>query len=218
VSADFHQVVSPVHGMTSPEALQFAGSIRGPGSTVQFPFRKNLRQSREIGRFLKDFYQRTFNEMPPFDAGDRVENFKPQLVIGPRRQLFKEVSNMMKQLTRSKSVQTIALLLIEGDSAEVDRTKKELQAGGLSPVVLDGKGIEPATLLLSTVERAKGLEFDACIVLGLDDVERSSLNFWKNRAYVALSRPTKRLFMLCEEYPALLQSVQKDLMDVDRLR
>jgi hypothetical protein len=218
VSADFHQVVSPVHGMTSPEALQFAGSIRGPGSTVQFPFRKNLRQSREIGRFLKDFYQRTFNEMPPFDAGDRVENFKPQLVIGARRQLFKEVSNMMKQLTRSKSVQTIALLLLEADSAQVDRTKNELQAVGLSPMILDGKGLEPGTLLISTVERAKGLEFDACIVLGLDDVERSSLNFWKNRAYVALSRPTKRLFMLCEEYPALLQSVQKDLMDVDRLR
>ena len=125
---------------------------------------------------------------------------------------------MMRQLTRSKSVQTIGLLLIDEDRVELDRTKTELQAVGLSPVILDGKGMEPGALLLSTVERAKGLEFDACIVFGLDDVERSSLNFWKNRAYVALSRPMKRLFMLCEEYPALLQSVQKDLLDVDRLR
>jgi hypothetical protein len=204
--------------MTNPEAFQFAGTVRGAGSTVQFPFRKNLRQSREIGRFLKDFYHHTFNEMPPFDAGDRVENFKPQLVIGSRQGLFREVSNMMRQLTRSKSVQTIGLLLIDEDRVELDRTKTELQAVGLSPVILDGKGMEPGALLLSTVERAKGLEFDACIVFGLDDVERSSLNFWKNRAYVALSRPMKRLFMLCEEYPALLQSVQKDLLDVDRLR
>ena len=218
VSADFHQVVSPVHGMTSPEALQFASSIRGQGSTVQFPFRKNLRQSREIGKFLKDFYQHTFNEMPPFDAGDRVENFKPQLIIGPRRQLVREVGNMMKQLTRSKSIQTIGLLLLEEDQAELDRTKSDLERVGLSPVILDGKGLELGTLLLSTVEQAKGLEFDVCIILGLDDVERSSLNFWKNRAYVALSRPTKRLFVLCEEYPALFQSIQKDLLDVDRLR
>ena len=40
VSADFHQIVSPVHGMTNPEAFQFAGTVRGAGSTVQFPFRK----------------------------------------------------------------------------------------------------------------------------------------------------------------------------------
>ena len=53
-------------------------------------------------------------------------------------------------------------------------------------------------LVLTSAEQAKGLEFEACIVLGLEDVERSMLNFAKNRAYVALSRPTRRLFMLCE--------------------
>jgi len=217
VSADWHQVVSPVHGMTDPEALQFAGAIRSAGSTIQFPFRKNMRQSHEIGRFLKDFYQHAFNELAPFDAGDRNERFMPQLIIGSHYSLISEVKNMLRMFEKSTSVRTVSLILLDEDADRMAKVARDLQVSGVVPVFLDGQSLQAGKLTLTTVERAKGLEFDACMVLGLDDVERSSLNFWKNRAYVALSRPTKRLFILCERFPSLLQKVQKDLYAVDRL-
>jgi hypothetical protein len=69
-------------------------------------------------------------------------------------------------------------------------------------------------LLTTSVERIKGLEFDACIVLGLEDVETAALNFTLNRAYVALSRPARRLALICSEYPPLLRKVDKSLFEV----
>ena len=65
-----------------------------------------------------------------------------------------------------------------------------------------------------TIHQSKGLEFDACIVLGLEDVETAALNFTLNRAYVALSRPARRLALICGEYPPLLRKVDKSLFDV----
>lgn len=76
---------------------------------------------------------------------------------------------------------------------------------------------EDNRLVTTSVERIKGLEFDACFVFGMDDVEKASLNFTKNRAYVALSRPARRLAILCEEFPRLLQKVERDLFEVIRL-
>jgi len=69
-------------------------------------------------------------------------------------------------------------------------------------------------LITTSVERIKGLEYDICFVLGLEQAENSSINFNKNRVYVALSRPTQRLFMLCEHFPGLLHGVNPDLYDV----
>jgi hypothetical protein len=65
------------------------------------------------------------------------------------------------------------------------------------------------------VERIKGLEFDAAVVLGLDDVDRSALNFTLNRAYVALSRPTRRLIMLCSEFPTLFGKIDRSLFNIE---
>ena len=47
-------------------------------------------------------------------------------------------------------------------------------------------------------------------VLGLESVERSPLNYTKNRAYVALSRATQRLQIVCGEFPTLLERVPAD--------
>jgi hypothetical protein len=92
------------------------------------------------------------------------------------------------------------------------KLRNELDKAGvqLAPVwAASGLG-----LLTTSVERTKGLEFDACIVLGLEDVERAALNFTLNRAYVALSRPARRLALVCSEYPSLLRKVDKSLFDV----
>ena len=69
-------------------------------------------------------------------------------------------------------------------------------------------------LLTTSVERIKGLEFDACIVIGLEDVESAALNFTINRAYVALSRPARRLALVASEFPSLLRNVPRDLFEV----
>jgi hypothetical protein len=213
VSADFHQVVSPVHGMTDAEALKFGMPIRDQKAYKQYPFTKNMRQSREVGLFLVDFYRNVFHEFPKFDPSDRTEKIKPVLYVG-RPTLFPGlIKQMMSVLSRSSSISTIALLQINEDAVALQLLRAQLQQIGVRVAATDSTEGGPGQLITTSVERAKGLEFDVCLVLGLDDVERSSLNFSKNRAYVAISRPTQRLFMLCQQFPPLLQGIEKDLYD-----
>lgn len=120
----------------------------------------------------------------------------------------------------------MCLLQINEDEVEMKRLRAALEALDvpLAPIwetqesaetAKDGSNSRPQRRLITTsVERAKGLEYDACIVLGLNDVERSALHFSKNRAYVALSRPARRLILLCQEFPALLHKVHKGTFEI----
>ena len=211
VSADFRQVVSPVHGMTDGEALKVGLPIWDTKLHTQLPFQRNLRQSREIAQFLRSFYQRAFAEFPQFDAGNRDEGVKPQLYVGRTTQFPQLIAQMWRTFAASDSLHQVAVVHVNDDAPAIDRLRAALAALGV-PVTADAMPTEPG-LRVTTAERAKGLEFEACIVLGLEDVERSMLNFAKNRAYVALSRPTRRLFMLCDADPILLQNVQRDLYE-----
>jgi DNA helicase IV len=212
VSADFHQIVSPVHGMTDAEALKFGLPIWDQKLYTQFPFQKNLRQSREIGLFLVDFFGKAFHEYPSFDAGPREEGTKPTLYTGRATSFVRLIKQMVTVLQKSAAIRRVALLQVDDEPEAMERLRRRLAAEG---VRLADAGTLAADqgLITASVERVKGLEFDACIVLGLDSIERSSLNFAKNRGYVALSRPTQRLFMLCEHFPPLLQQVRRDLFE-----
>lgn len=212
VSADFHQVVSPVHGMTDGEALKVGLSIRDQSLFTQYPFNRNLRQSREIGQFLAHFYEKTFGQFPQFEPGPKLTKFKPQLHIGPETRFAGLISQLVNVLSTKGDRATMAILFIDEADARMRRLRSALHGAGVT-VPAGEKAWSDQPLVMTTVEQAKGLEYDTCVVIGLDDVERSSLNFWKNRAYVALSRPTTRLIMLCEEYPAILKSVRKDLFE-----
>jgi DNA helicase IV len=213
VSADFHQVVSPVHGMTDAEALKFGIPIVEQDAFKQYPFTKNMRQSHEIGLFLVDFYKKVFHEFPKFDAGDRVERIKPTLYVGSATRFPKLIQQMLGVLARSKQLASVAVLQVNEDAVALELLREKLVQLGVSVAPLGSMQGAPGQLLMTDVEHAKGLEFDVCIVLGLDDVERSALNFSRNRAYVALSRPTQRLFMLCEQFPPLLEKVESDLYE-----
>ncbi len=213
VSADFHQVVSPVHGMVNAEALKFGMPIIEQDAYKRYPFTKNMRQSREIGMFLLDFHKKVFHEFPKFDAGDRVEGVKPVLYTGPTLTFPKLIQQMVAVLSRSKRNSTLALVQVNEDELAMNLLRDKLSSLGVRlarPHDLVGA---PGRIITTDVEHAKGLEFDACMILGLDDCERSALNFSINRAYVALSRPTLRLFMLCEQFPPLLEKVERDLYD-----
>ena len=212
VSADFRQVVSPVHGMTDGEALKVGLPIWDPKLHTQFPFQRNLRQSREIAQFLREFYQRAFGEFPQFDSGDRAERVKPQLYVGHATQFPRLIAQMWRTFAKTGSLRQVAVIQVNEDTAAIDRLRATLVGLGI-PLAAAGGVQEESGLVLTSAEQAKGLEFEACIVLGLEDVERSMLNFAKNRAYVALSRPTRRLFIVCETDPILLQNVQRDLYE-----
>ena len=216
VSADFRQIVSPVHGMTDPNALRVGNQIWDEKLDTQFPFQKNMRQSREIGQFLIAFYQKAFGELAAFAPGDRQDRHKPVLYLAKKSGFADLIATMMRVLGRSKAVRTVALLQIDEDERQMGALRASLQA--LRVPLAPAEAVSSVDSLVTTsVERAKGLEFDVCVVLGLDEVERSSLNFTKNRAYVALSRPTQRLFMLSEEYPSLLRGVSTDLFEVQKV-
>jgi hypothetical protein len=173
-----------------------------------------MRQSKQIGRFLQSFYEAVFNERPDFDANTELEETKPQLIIAPPQDHALRIRQLVSVFKRSEVVSSIALLQINEDEQALLQLRAELEKAGvaLAPAwAASGVG-----LLTTSVERIKGLEFDACIVLDLEDVERAALNFTLNRAYVALSRPARRLALICSDYPSLLRKMDKALFDVTR--
>jgi hypothetical protein len=212
VSADFRQIVSPVHGMKDSKALEVGRSLRGKGAEQIYPFAKNMRQSRQIGRFLQGFYEVAFKERPTFEANSTLEDRKPQLIVAPPQDHVLRIKQVVAVLRRSQAIESIALLQINEDEEVMTKLRAELEGEGVAlgaPWAATGDG-----LLTTSVERIKGLEFDACIVVGLEDVESASLNFTLNRAYVALSRPARRLVLVASEYPSLLKKVDHSLFDL----
>lgn len=212
VSADFQQIVSPVHGMRSSEALHVGRSLRGRGADLIYPFARNMRQSRQIGRFLQGFYEAAFKERPTFDVNETLEDRKPQLILAPPYDQALRIKQLFAVLRRSDVVDSVAIIQINEDEQSLLRLRSELEnlKVPLAPMwASSGDG-----LLTTSVERAKGLEFDACIVLGLEHVESAALNFTLNRAYVGVSRPTRRLALVADEFPSLLRRVPRALFDV----
>jgi hypothetical protein len=212
ISADFRQIVSPVHGMQNTDALRVGRSLRGAGGEQIYPFAKNMRQSRQIGRFLQGFYEAAFRERPAFEVNGVLADRKPQLILAPAQDHALRIKQLVAVLCRSEVVRSVALLQINEDEQSLIRLRSELEHSDVTLAPLwfsTGNG-----LLTTSVERVKGLEFDACIVMGLEDVESAALNYTLNRAYVALSRPTRRLALISSEFPSLLRRVDRDLFDV----
>jgi hypothetical protein len=211
VSADFHQIVSPVYGMRTADGLNVGRSLRGGAVEQIYPFARNMRQSKQIGQFLRGFYEAAFSERPTFDV-NTLNDKKPQLIIAPPQDHALRIKQIVAVLRQSDVVESVALLQINEDEQALKKLRAELERAGvpLAPLwAATGSG-----LLTTSVERVKGLEFDACIVLGLEGVDRAALNFTVNRAYVALSRPARRLALICTEYPPLLRKIDKSLFDV----
>lgn len=214
ISADFRQIVSPVHGMPDLSAFRVGSSFPDPDEIEKFPFAKNMRQSREIGRFLEAFYQSLFGELAPFQTGERFTDAYPQLLLSDPSEFAFQIKRIWSVLKNSKDVASIAVVQINEDEVSLSRLRKALEEQGVDLASIWSPAGEPGQLITSSAERIKGLEYDACIVLGLDDTEGEVLNFTRNRAYVALSRAARRLFMLCEEFPRSLQPVSQDLFQI----
>ena len=214
VSADFQQIVSPVHGMRTADALGIGRSLHGKRAEQIYPFARNMRQSKQIGRFLRGFYEAAFGERPTFDVNAELKDKKPLLIIAPPQDHALRIKQIVSVLQRSDVVSSVALLQINEDEQSLKKLRAELKEIGVS--LAPAWAASGTGLLTTSVERIKGLEFDACIVLGLEDVERAALNFTLNRAYVALSRPARRLALICTEYPSLIRKVDKSLFDVTR--
>jgi hypothetical protein len=197
--------------MRNAEVLSVGRSLRGKKAEQIYPFAHNMRQSQQIGRFLQGFYEAAFGERPTFDVNAGLQDKKPQLYVTPPHEHAQRIKQIAAVLRRSAVVSSLAVLQINEDEQALIRLRSELQGLGvpLAPIwAAAGEGV-----ITTSVERIKGLEFDASIVLGLDDVEIAALNFTLNRAYVALSRPARRLALISSEYPALLRKVDKALFD-----
>ena len=210
VSADFDQIVSPVHGMRNTRAFEIGRSIPKLGTDQKYPFAKNMRQSRQIGEFLGGFFEVAFRQRRPFAVNMELNDVKPQVIIAEPRDYARRIRQIVSVLDRSDVVESIALLQINENRKAMDGLRRELTDSGV-PIAQEpsDKG-----LLMSSAEQIKGLEFDACIVLGFEDVEKSAPKFALNRAYVSLSRPARRLVMICNEYPSLLRNVDGSLFEV----
>lgn len=212
VSADFHQVVSPVHGMTDTSAFSVGLPIHQKTADTQFPFTRNLRQSLEIGRFLQEFYRKAFQASPTFEPSDRAGTTKPALYTGAMVDAPELLRQLTTVLSRSKLIATVAIIQVNDDDAVARKLRLALAKRGIQTSA-SPDAASPSQPYLTTAERAKGLEFDACVVLGLEDLGRSALNFAKNRAYVALSRAVHRLFIVADEFPRVMHGISKDTFD-----
>jgi hypothetical protein len=110
-------------------------------------------------------------------------------------------------------VSSVAILQINEHEESLIRLRAALEALAIK-LAPPFEAVEQHAVITTSVQRIKGLEFDACIVLGLEDAERASLNFTLNRAYVGLSRPTRRLAMICEHTPSVLRKMDSTLYEV----
>ena len=212
VSADFQQIVSPVHGMTNALALGVGESLREKRAEQKYPFARNMRQSAQIGQFLQGFYEVAFGERPTFAVNGELQDKKPQLIIAPPQDHSLRIKQIANVFRRSGVVNSLAVLQINEDERALMKLRAELEEADvlLAPAwAASGVGV-----LTTSVERIKGLEFDACVVLGLEDVGRAALNFTLNRAYVAISRAVRRLAFICTDYPPLLRRVDKTLFEI----
>lgn len=215
ISADFKQVVSPVHGMEDPSAFKVGCHLISRADDFkQFPFTKNMRQSGQIGNFLRGFYAKAFGELPKFFANEELNGPKPQLRLMPYTNYATTIKSALNTFKRANFNGSIAVIQINEDEDEMVSYRDMLTKAQIKLAPIWASDGSEGELVTTSVERIKGLEYDICFVLGFEQAENASINFNKNRVYVALSRPTQRLFMLCEHFPGLLHGVNSDLYDV----
>jgi superfamily I DNA/RNA helicase len=217
LSADFRQIVLPVHGIVDDEGIdcfRFGSSLRDPRDHSLFPFARNMRQSKQIGRFLQSFYEAAFGERPTFEPSETINDTKPELRIAEWERYAEIIRQRINVLKRSPLVRSVAVVQINEDEEEMRRLRDRLTKVGLELAEVWSPIAVPDRLVTTSVERCKGMEYDACFVLGLEAVERASLNFAKNRAYVALSRPARRLVILCDQFAPILRRVDPALFEV----
>jgi hypothetical protein len=214
VSADFHQIVSPVWGMENSEAFNVGNLLNG-GKQI-FPFAKNMRQSKQIGLFLREFYQSAFGEIAPFEANDAMDlkNKIPLLMLCGNSEIPVRIKQRLKVMSRDSDIRTVALLQINEDENSMLQIRVGLEREGVELASIWAPSDKNNRLITTSVERIKGLEYDACFVVGMDDVDNSNLNYSKNRAYVALSRPSYQLTIFCEEIPSHLQKIKRDYINI----
>jgi len=214
VSADFHQVVSPVWGMDNPKAFNVGNPFKGEEQL--FPFAKNMRQSKQIGLFLKEFFRSTFGEIATFEANEAIDikNGAPLLMLCNSSEFSLKIKQRLAVIRRNPDIKTIALLQINEDEKAMEQLRSDLQKQGVEMAPVWKPSDKDNKLVTTSVERIKGLEYDACFVVGMDDIDNSSLKYSKNRAYVAFSRPALQLTILCEEFPQNLQKINKDYITI----
>lgn len=213
ISLDFKQIVSPVKGITDTNAFLIGNSIKDEREALFYPFAKNFRQSNEIGKFLQEFHRVAFEEQPKFDVNSTLFDAKPQLIIAETQNFATRISQIVKVFKRSDTIESVALLQINEDLPYMFELRTSLEESG-AQLADANETHSNSRLVTSTVEKIKGLEFDACILLGLDDIAPSARGFSVNRAYVGLSRPTRRLIMICQEYPTVLRGIDQSLFDI----
>lgn len=215
IAADFRQVVSPVHGMENPNAFKIGCRMISLKDDFKlFPFKINMRQTGQIGNFLRGFYQKAFGEMPPFMANDVMSGPKPQLQLMPYVEFAPTIRKALNVFRQNRFSGSMALLQINEDEDEIVRYREMLEQEQIPLAPIWVSDDEDGRLVTTSIERIKGLEYDVCFIIGLEQAENATLNFNKNRVYVALSRPTRRLYMLCEHFPSLLQGISNDLYDI----
>lgn len=215
ISADFRQVVSPVHGMKNLDAFRIGCNLIGRADDfMQFPFTKNMRQSGQIGKFLRGFYEKAFGELPQFVANEEMNGPKPQLHLMTYVKFAQTIRKMLNVYREKKVSGSMAFLQIDEGEDEMIRYREMLKKENIGLAPIWASDSSDGTIVTTSIERIKGLEYDICFVVGLEKVENTMLNFNINRAYVALSRPAHRLYMFCEHIPRLLHGISNDLYEV----
>jgi len=214
VSADFKQIVSPVHAIENPKAFRIGSSLFTVEQNLTYNFSVNMRQTKEITDFLRAFYQKNFHESPPFQSNQEFHDSKPELHIMKEANFAQGISQRWNVLMRAGRQWSIAVLQINEDEEQLASLRARLEALNVKLAPPWAVAQTPGHLLTTSVERAKGLEFDVGFVIGLDGSGHSGLHYMLNRAYVALSRPARRLSMFCSDFPATLQGIDKALYSV----
>ena len=89
--------------------------------------RTSMRQSKQIGQFLQAFHRAAFGELAPFDVNATLDGVKPQLLLARPAEYPLRIKQLWNVLSRSREVQSVALLQINEDEETLMRLRSALE-------------------------------------------------------------------------------------------
>lgn len=132
------------------------------------------------------------NRRPPESVRDTGE--QPIVTMVDMAGLSAAIAAAADRETTAVGDGTTAIIVAEDALAKLTQEINQLQPGLLAETSLDDPDLRRSLVMLTT-RQAKGLEFDAVIVVEPADIVDESTR-GLNDLYVALTRPTKRLTVL----------------------
>ena len=184
VMGDAAQRLAPYRGI---QRWGEVGRVLGRDQTTVQQARLSYRANKRITRFnnrVLRLYEKNLAAPIPYEReGHRPEYHQHATVEG----MYEAVVNDLSSIRAMPGLANAGVAVLARDRANLNRFQKFCEARGVSDVALIGQERRVGGAVLARIPDVRGLEYDAVIVLGVNDAF-SDTPFNQRLLYVAVSR------------------------------